>query len=197
LAAAVARDAPGVNLNLRPSGTLDLADRLDHGEIDVALGGLAASGERFRDVRLFTDQFAALVIHNHPGACDGRINLQALAAYPHLILSSTGQESDFLDAELSKCGLERRIALRAPLLTAAAMLAQSDLIAVVARRAGEVIARSAGLSVVDLPFPTPTLTTAMVWHRRVNDLAPHRWLRGIIQREARALRVNANRHSTT
>ena len=41
LATTVAAEAPGVSLDLRPSGTLDLAERLDRGELDLALGGLA------------------------------------------------------------------------------------------------------------------------------------------------------------
>ena len=51
LMAAVIAEAPGVNLHVRPSGTLDVAEQLDRGELDLALGGLAAPAERFADIR--------------------------------------------------------------------------------------------------------------------------------------------------
>ncbi len=188
LATAVAAEAPGVSLDLRPSGTLDLAERLDRGELDLALGGLAAPGERFSDLRLFEDEFAALVRRSHPAAVvDGTVGFDALGAYPHLALSSTGEETAFVDAELARHGLVRRVSLRAPLLAAAAALAQSDMVAVVGERTARAFARAAPLEVLRLPFASPRLVTAMLWHRRLDDVPAHRWLRGVVLRVARTL----------
>lgn len=185
IAAAVAAEAPGVGLDLRPSGTLDLADRLDRGELDLALGGLAAPGERFSDLRLFENGFAALMRRGHPAAGAGDLDLQALAAHPHLVLSSTGEETWFVDAELARHGLVRRVALRAPLLAAAAALAQSEMIAVVGERTARAFAAIAPLQVLPLPFASPRLVTAMLWHRKQDDAPAHRWLRGLVLRVAR------------
>lgn len=187
LATAVATEAPGINLDVRPSGTLDLSERLDRGELDLALGGLAATGERFSDLRLFDYGFAALVRRGHPAATDGTLTIEALGAYPHLSLSSTGEDTAFLDAELARHGLVRRIALRGPLLAAAAALAQSDMIAVMGERGARAFARVAPLEVLTLPFTSPRLMTAMLWHRRMEDLPAHRWLRSVVLRVARAL----------
>jgi DNA-binding transcriptional LysR family regulator len=187
LAATVAAEALGVRLDLRPSGTLDLAERLDRGELDLAIGGLAAPGERFSDRRLFEDHFAALVRRGHTAAAGETIALDALGSYPHLALSSTGEETDFVDAELARHGLIRRIALRAPLLAAAATLAQSDMIAVVSESAARAFARAAPLDVLQLPFASPRLVTAMLWHRRLDDVPAHQWLRSVVQRVARTL----------
>lgn len=184
VAAAVAAEAPGVSLDLRPSGTLDLAERLDRAELDLALGGLAAPGERFADLRLFENGFAALARRGHPAAGAG-LSLAALAAYPHLVLSSTGEGTDFLDAELARHGLARRVALRAPLLAAASALAQSDMIAVVGERTARAFALIAPLDVMQLPFASPRLVTAMLWHRRLDDVPAHRWLRNLVLRVAR------------
>jgi DNA-binding transcriptional LysR family regulator len=186
LAAAVAAEAPGVSLDVRPSGTLDLAERLDRGELDLALGGLAAPGERFADLRLFESGFAALVRRGHPAAHNGALDLNALGAFPHLALSSTGEGTDFVDAELAQHGVKRRIALRAPLLSTSAALAQSDMIAVIGERSAREFARLAPLEVLRLPFKSPKLTTAMLWHRRLDDVAAHRWLRSLVMKVARA-----------
>jgi DNA-binding transcriptional LysR family regulator len=187
LAAAVAAEAPGVSLDVRPSGTLDLAERLDRGELDLALGGLAAPGERFADLRLFESGFAALVRRGHPAAHNGALDLDALGAFPHLALSSTGEGTDFVDTELAQHGLARRIALRAPLLATSAALAQSDMIAVIGERSAREFARLAPLEALRLPFESPKLTTAMLWHRRLDDVAAHRWLRSLALKVARSV----------
>jgi DNA-binding transcriptional LysR family regulator len=187
LAAAVAAQAPGVQLDLRPSGTLDLAERLDRGELDVAIGGLAAPAERFSDLRLFNNGFAAVVRRGHPAAVDGTISLRALGDFPHLILSSTGEETDFVDAELARHKLARRIILRVPLLAAAATLAQSEMVAILSERTARAFAGLAPLDVLTLPFASPQEVTAMLWHRRLDNVPAHQWLRTLILRVARTM----------
>ncbi len=187
LAAAVAREAPSVTLDLRPSGTLDIAEHLDRGEIDLALGTLAAPGERFSDMRLFDDRFACVLRRGHPAiGVDGTIAARDFAGLGHLDVSSTGEGTRFVDEALAKLELERRIALRAPLLATAGILAQSDMVAVLAERAARVFAAEAPLQVLPLPVASPSLTVAMLWHRRVEDDAAHRWLRGVVRRVTRS-----------
>jgi DNA-binding transcriptional LysR family regulator len=187
LVAAMSAQAPGVQLDLRPSGTLDLAERLDRGELDLAIGGLAAPAERFSDLRLFDNGFAAVVRRGHPAAIDGTISLGALGDFPHLILSSTGEATDFVDTELARHKLARRVALRVPLLAAAATLAQSEMVAILSERTARAFAGSAPLEVLTLPFVSPRQVTAMLWHRRVDKVPAHQWLRTVILRVARTM----------
>jgi DNA-binding transcriptional LysR family regulator len=189
LAATVVREAPRVTLDLRPSGTLDITEQLDRGDIALALGGVAAPAERFCDVRLFDDGFACLLRKDHPAiGHDGTIDIERLAELPHLDVSSTGEGTGFVDAELSRRGLKRRIALRAPLLVTAGILAQSDMVTVIAKGAAQAFAIKSSLQVLDLPFPAPTLPIAMLWHRRLEDQPPHRWLRQLIVRVCKTLK---------
>src|SRR3954468_10527446 len=187
LAAAVGEQAPHVQLDIRPSGTLKLPELLDRGELDLAVGGLAAPAERFSDRRLFNNDFVAVVRRRHPAAIDGTISLRALGGYPHLILSSTGEETDFVDAHLARHNLSRRVTLRAPLL-AAATLAQSEMIAVLSESTARTFADSAPLEMLTLPFPSPQLMTEMMWHRRVDSVPAHQWLRGLIVHVARSVK---------
>jgi DNA-binding transcriptional LysR family regulator len=188
LAAAAMAEAPGIRLDFRPSGTLDTPELLDRGELDVALGSRAASGERFADLRLLHDQFVAVLRRGHPAIGDaGYISLQTLAELPHLTVSSTGENTEFVDEALEQAGLSREVMLRAPLLAAAAALVQSDMVAVISGRAAREFARNLPLTVLALPFPSATLTTAMLWHRRSDSVPAHRWLRSVVMRVARAL----------
>ncbi len=184
IAAAVAAEAPGVTLDMRPSGTMDLAERLDTGEIDLALGNPAASRDRYSDVKLFETGYAALVRRDHPLARRDAPGLADLAATPHLELSSTGEHTEFVDAELARRGLARRIMLRAPLLSAAAILATTDMMAVVGERTAQAFADIAPLVLLPLPFASPKLVTVMIWHRRLDDVPAHEWLRTLIRRVA-------------
>lgn len=153
--------------------------------MDLAVGGLAAPAERFSDLRLFNSDFVAAVRRGHQAAIDGTVSLHALADYPHLTLSSTGEETDFVDTQLARHNLSRRVALRAPLLGAADTLAQSDMIAVLAESTARTFANSFPLEILRLPFPSPHLLTAMVWHRRVDGVPAHQWLRNLIVQVAR------------
>src|SRR5882672_8723941 len=57
LVAAVTAAAPAVRLDLRPSGTLDVVEQLDRGDLDLAVGSLDNPGERFATARLLEDPF--------------------------------------------------------------------------------------------------------------------------------------------
>src|SRR5712691_3097321 len=57
LASRIIKIAPGVTLEFRPSGTLNLPDLLDRGEIDLAIGPFAEQGERFSRQPLLQDDF--------------------------------------------------------------------------------------------------------------------------------------------
>jgi DNA-binding transcriptional LysR family regulator len=187
LLAMIAAEAPGISLDMRPSGTLNIPDRLDSGELDIAIGGLSSPGERFSDRRLFEGGFGALVRRGHPAAVDGEISVEALSRYPHLALSSTHEEAAFVDDELLRRGLTRHIAHRAPLLSAAATLMQSDMVAILGERSAREFGALAALEALRLPFSTPALLTAMLWHRRFDNVAAHQWLRSVIFRAARTL----------
>jgi DNA-binding transcriptional LysR family regulator len=115
---------------------------------------------------------------------NGTISLRALGGYPHVILSSTGEDTDFVDAHLARHDLSRRVTLRAPLLGAAATLAQSEMIAVLSESTARTFADLVPLDVLSLPFRSPQLTLAMMWHRRVDSVSDHQWLRGLIARIA-------------
>src|ERR1700730_18347155 len=52
IAAHIARIAPGVALDFRPSGTLNVLDQLDRSELQLAIGPPGVQGERFSSRRL-------------------------------------------------------------------------------------------------------------------------------------------------
>jgi len=179
LVAAVSAAAPSIRLDLRPSGTLDIVERLDHGDLDLSLGGRGSPGERFSVTPLLEDPFVLVMRRGHP-ASRGTLSATEFAALPHLEISSSLEDTSFVDRWLGEQGLARRIALRAPYLSAAAILVQSDLVATLSRRIAQELARSHPLQVREPPYDSPRVATIMLWHRRLDSHPAHRWLREVI-----------------
>lgn len=180
LVAAVSAAAPLVQLDLRPSGTLDVFDRLDRGELDLAIGTFDAVGERFGAAALLEDRFVAVMRRGH-SAGRGKLSVEAFGALTHVEISSSGDDTGFIDRSLAtRGGRHRRVAVRLPYLSAGAALAESNMVATLSRRVADAMVRSFAVQLRELPFTSPTVRTSMVWHRRLDGAPAHRWLRDVV-----------------
>jgi DNA-binding transcriptional LysR family regulator len=180
LVAAASKAAPLVQLDLRPSGTVDVFNRLDGGEFDVAIGTFDAVGERFGRTPLLEDRFVAVMRAGHPVG-RGTLTAESFGALTHVEISSSGDDTGFVDRSLAtRGGRHRRIAMRLPYLSAGVVLGESDMVATLSRRVAEAMVRGAALRFRELPFTSPTVRTSMVWHRRLDGAPAHRWLRDLV-----------------
>jgi DNA-binding transcriptional LysR family regulator len=186
LVAAASAAAPAVQLDLRPSGTLAIVDHLDRGDLDLALGSMDSPGERFATAPLLEDPFVLVMRRGHP-ASRGKLSAAAFASLPHLEISSSREDTGFVDSWLAERGLVARIALRAPYLSAAAILVQSDMVATLSRRIAQELVRNHPLQIREPPYDSPRVRTVMLWHRRLDGHPAHRWLREIILSATKSL----------
>jgi DNA-binding transcriptional LysR family regulator len=186
LVAAVSAAAPSVHLDLQPSGTLNMVEHLDRGDLDLALGNMDSPGERFATAPLLEDAFVLVMRRGHP-ASRRKLSAAALAALPHLEISSSRENTGFVDQWLAERGLARRIALRAPYLSAAPILVQSDLVATLSRRIAQEFVRNHPLQICNPPYKSPVVRTTMLWHRRLDRHPAHRWLRTVITSVTKSL----------
>jgi len=179
LVAAVFAAAPRLQLDLRPSGTLDVFELLDHGDLDFAIGTFDEVGERFAAAKLLEDEFVAVMRRTHPA---GRrpLSTAAFGALRHAAISSSGDDTGFIDRSLATHGTKRRIELRLPYLSAGSVLAKSDFVATLSRRIARALTREAALELRELPFRSPSVHTSLLWHRRFDGHSAHRWLRDLI-----------------
>ena len=179
LVAAVSAAAPAVRLDLRPSGTLDIGDRLDRGDLDLTIGSIDSPGERFASAPLLEDPFVMVMRRGHP-ASRRKLSAEDFAALPHLEISSRREDTGFIDHWLAERGFARSITLRAPYLSAAPILVQSDLVATLSRRIAQEFVRSHPLQISELPYDWPCARTVMVWHRRLDRHPAHCWFRDLL-----------------
>jgi DNA-binding transcriptional LysR family regulator len=185
LARIVGNLAPRISLDINPIGMRDVLDQLDAGGMDVALTALVDGGERFKCVRVTDDDFVVLLDGAHPAAAEAALSVERLAEIPHIAITSTGDDTSFVDDALEQRGLTRTIATRVPFLSVVLMLVGSDRLAVVPRRVADDLARICPLVGRELPFPSPRIVLSMIWHRRLDNHTAHRWLRDMIRASVR------------
>jgi hypothetical protein len=94
----------------------------------------------------------------------------------------------FVDEALARRKLTRRIALRAPFLSAVRILVTSDMIFIVPRRIAQELVQYRPLVIRPLSLASPSIETAMIWPRRLANQPAHRWLRDIVCLAANGLR---------
>jgi DNA-binding transcriptional LysR family regulator len=174
--AACRAQAPHIRLSLRPSGTLNLLDLLEIGELDLVVSAREAPAERFASQALIEDRYVAVLRRGHP-ALRRKLTLPAFADLPHLTISSSGEDIGFVDAALAARGKSRAVELEAPYLSAGTVLVQSNLVAVLGRQIAQEFRRAYPIEIRELPFDAPKLRSLMLWHRRFDDQPAHRWLR--------------------
>jgi len=188
LAGRIIKIAPEVTLEFRPSGTLNVPDLLDRGELDLAIGAFPEQGERFSRLSLLQEDFVVVLRKGHPAAGAPELSMEGFAALSHLEISSVPYGTDFVDQALARRRLTRRIQLRATLLSAVRILVASDMVSVLERRVAEELARYRPLVIRPLPHSSPILETAMIWPRWLDNQPAHRWLREIVGLVSAALR---------
>ena len=188
IAARVARIAPGLTLDFRPSGTLDVLGLLDRSELDLAIGRSGVQGERFSISRLLEDQFVVVLRKDHPAAREPALSAEELADLSQLEISSAQFGADFGE-DAGKPRRGRRPSIRAPFLSAASILAASDLVLVLPLNVARDMIRLRPLVFRSLSRSPKPIETVMIWPRRFDNQPAHAWLRDVISDAAKAFRV--------
>jgi DNA-binding transcriptional LysR family regulator len=181
LARRIGKLAPSVVLDVRPLGTLHVLDQLDSGGVELALSTLTDGGDRFKCVGLMEDEYVAIMSNDHPLTAETELSVERFAALPHITITSSGDDTHFVDDALADRGLARLISAKVPLHSRILMLIGSEAIAVVPRRVAVDLVAICPLAMRPLPFPSPRVALSMIWHRRLDNDSAHRWLRGTVR----------------
>ena len=195
-------EAPHVDLVIRPRTRIDLAEQIDLGRIDLALGSFATVPERLRSNVLFYDEDALVTDRQPP--LRAAIGVSDLASMRLVVVTLGGQEEGALDGFISERGLCRRsemfdrpalvrafaeldlvprIALAVPhFLALPHLLPVSDAVAIVPTLLATFLAIAGSVVVHRTPYRTERVAVRAVWHERNEGDAAHKWLRGIVAR---------------
>lgn len=168
--------APSVDVAV--NGFPDAADRLDDGSVDAAvlLGTTFPKG--LSSHKLFFDDFTCMVRKGHPEVRGARLSMSRYLSMSHVLVSPSGQGPSFVDTELTRRGLTRRIALRvASFLIAPQVVSESDLVSTGPSRLLRVLATRYPIRLFTPPLRLPRFQLQLVWHSRLDHDPAHEWFR--------------------
>lgn len=157
---------------------------LEAERLDVAVGWFDRPPTRFRADLLFREAFVCLCRRDHPILSAARpVDLAAILAYPHLVVSAADDRKAVFDLMLARTG-RRRLA-KVSVSTFAMvpnLLRETEMIGVFTERVADVLAVEFGLATLPVPLEIEPLDHFMVWHNR-NDADPQQtWIRAQIRR---------------
>lgn len=197
--------APRAEVRMRGAG-LGLAEELDSGRADVALGSFTAIPERFDHRSLMTETMV-WAIRSDQLAQNERLSMDRLCTQPHVVLS-IAEDGHVVDGAVTDGGLERRVVwddggvvrrtclergLQPPptfyapdAQSALALVGHSDLAALVPRRLAAMYAGQLGLRLFDAPYDSRAIDIVMLW-RKEHDAPALEWLRGLISEAAASI----------
>jgi len=177
----LAKHAPGVRCLVSNTRGGDLLSELKYGETELAFDFQPTDAEGINCERLGDDTPVVVARLGHPALKQG-LTKSLYLQLPHAALAWTRSTvSSGVALELGRMGMETKIAMSVPTVTAVgALVASSDLIATTSRYAARALAGLYRLEQHPLPFWMPPLAFYLLWHERFDDDAGHRWLRSTI-----------------
>jgi DNA-binding transcriptional LysR family regulator len=201
-------EAPHVDIAIKPVTRIDLAEQIDLGRIDAALGTFHEEPSRFKSGFLF--EYDDVLI-THASHRLGKITNSKLSRLPIIVVSFGGEQEGAVNGFISERGLARRsemydrdsferamsavkqaprIAVSLPhFLALPAFLDGAGPSAIVPRPLAESFSRTYPISIHELPYATTRLQVRSLWHERNEADAAQGWLRAVMKRATEHLRT--------
>ena len=171
--------APSLHIEIDPLSA-DMPQRLEAGEVDLALDVMPPADGRFLKQKLFDDDYDCVVRRDHPRVHEW-LTPESFERERHVVVTGDGSGNDRVEHELGRLGVRRDVALRLPgFLGLAALVAATDLLLTVPQRIARALERGADLKRLAPPFGLPSLPIGQHWHERRDEDPAHRWLRSVV-----------------
>ena len=158
-----------------------LADAMDEGEIDLAIGYFPDLHTAvFKQQVLFSHDSVCIVRRDHPIYAGG-ITLDQYRKAQHLVVSQESRSQDVIDQALAENGIARNVALTiSHFVNVAPLVARSNLVATIARPIANYASQIYPITVIKAPFAIAPMQIKQVWHRRYHKSPKLTWLRGLV-----------------
>lgn len=183
--------APNITLVVHRVDPRQLSQRLASGEISVGISLVHELPATAHCKCLRPMQPMLLRADSVPGS----LTLDDFCRRPHVVVSSMGNVIDDADHALGLVGRQRKVVLAVPQFSALpALLAGSDMIAIVPDYVAKAMARLAGIRAGLAPLELPTPDLSMAWRGATHHDPRESWLRSCFcrflgQRQARSASI--------
>ncbi len=173
--------APGISFaTIRTTGST-LADDMEAGRVDLAVGWLPHLKSGFFQRRLFVHGHVCMFRRGHALDKDAALTREEFEAADHVVVSAAGTGHATVDASIEKLGIQRKAVLTVPHFVAVGhILSTTDMIATVPERFARHCAEPFRLRYVDLPLKLPEIGVNLFWHSRFHKESGNQWLRSLI-----------------
>lgn len=164
--------APGVDVGIRQllpvQGVTaphlawkDALKELEDRTTDIAIIPVDDIPVRFHKQKLYEEEFVIAARTGH--SFQRHPTLKRYCEMEHLVVSHTGDVSGFVDVELAKRGLTRRVALTVPnFIFALSVLAETEMVSALPRRFVEIHGARFNVVAVKAPLPLPRFAINVV-----------------------------------
>lgn len=139
----------------------DALKELEDRAMDIAVIPFDDIPVRFHKAKLYEEEFVIAFRKGH--SFQRQPTLKRYCEMEHLVVSHTGDVSGFVDVELAKKGLTRRVALTVPnFMFALAVLAESGMVSALPKRFVEIHGARFGVVAVKAPLLLPRFSINVV-----------------------------------
>jgi len=189
------RLAPGISFHIFPIGE-DMVSAMDQGLIDVALGAFRKVPSRFETEPLYREDRVWIAAADHPLARGG-VDVAALARQPRIGISAA-RAADGRGAVITDGGIERQVIAdtdageaSGPEIvtvydaqTAITLVARTDVVALVPRRAALAEAGKGRIAILGESAVPSGIELSMLWHGKQQEDVGLAWLRAMLRAAA-------------
>jgi DNA-binding transcriptional LysR family regulator len=181
----VGRDAPGVQILVRRLDRIFIPpeSELRDAALDAAVGFFpeASSLEPgTHSLNLYSEKNVCIARKGHP-ILRGKLTPARFAAAGHVGVFYRNEVRGLVDSALANHGLRRKLRATTPhFLSAAQVVSESDLIAVVPEGLANRFRKFLHLEIRKVPVAMPPLHMRLLWHERATLDPGHQWLRTLI-----------------
>jgi DNA-binding transcriptional LysR family regulator len=181
LMARVREQAPKMTIRWSSGDLRRAAELLREGEVDLVISSLRNIPTAYYSSSLYPQRACCIARRGHPGI-NGKLTVAQFLQYPHVVFSVSPTALSVVDSlvegALDGMGVKRSVAVSVPsFLVSPAVVARSDLLAVIPDRIAAESARRYELQILELPFDIGALDLAMYWHTRSHADPAQQWLR--------------------
>lgn len=176
------KEAPGINLHAVPYTIVNTEKVLEDADVDLVLSAKSPINGRILSTHLFDSYHLCVMRKDHPLA-KPNLSIEEFAAADHLLVSLSGDSTGPTDQALQQLGLSRRVAITVNhFASAASIIMDSNLIAMLPSGAIHKHVASGKLSITKPPIEVPPVPVSMLWHKRQDNDAGLKWLRHHLKR---------------
>ncbi|MGN6374186.1 MAG: LysR family transcriptional regulator [Sphingomonas sp.] len=190
LISAARQVAPGVEIGILPVGP-ELLSELDGSVVDLALGAYSRIPARLATEPLFREELVWIAAADNPlartpfdrdrFAAAPRLRIVAGRPFETQAAAPDGMLERKVIAESGELAASEEAGSVYDALTAIAVVARTDLIALVPKRFAQRDGGKQAVVRLDAPGEAGGIDLTMVWHSRFDDDAGLAWLRGLIR----------------